>query len=102
MVAPRMIFQTVVSVLFTVASVRAHAMMEADKFIGAWRLVSAEFRSEDGAPADSPYGHDPQGILMYDAQGVMSVQIARKDRQPFGVADRLKGTPEEARAAFES
>ena len=51
-----------------------HAMMEADKFIGAWRLVSAQFRAQDGSLAPSPYGSEPQGILMYDAQGTMSAQ----------------------------
>jgi hypothetical protein len=80
----------------------AHAMMEADKFIGAWRLVSAEFRTEDGQLADSPYGTEPQGILMYDAQGTMSAQLAQKGRPPFAVADRMKGTPEEIKGAFET
>jgi len=78
------------------------AMMEADKFIGAWRLVSAEFRNEDGSPASSPYGTEPQGILMYDAQGVMAAQLTQSNRAPFAAADRLKGTPAEVKAAFES
>jgi len=80
----------------------SHAMMEADKFVGAWRLVSAEFRAEDGSIAQSPYGPEPQGILMYDAQGSMSAQLAHKNRQPFAVPDRMAGTPEELKAAFES
>lgn len=79
-----------------------HAMMEADKFIGAWRLVSAQFRAQDGSLAPSPYGTEPQGILMYDAQGTMSAQLANSSRRPFGIADRLAGTPEEIKAAFES
>ncbi len=53
-------------------------MMEADKFIGAWRLVSAEFRAEDGAIAESPYGPEPQGLLMYDAQSSMSAPMKSK------------------------
>lgn len=79
-----------------------HAMMEADKFIGAWRLVSAEFRAEDGAIAESPYGPEPQGLLMYDAHGSMSAQLAQKGRTPFAVADRMAGTAGEIKAAFES
>jgi len=79
-----------------------HAMMEADKFIGAWRLVSAEFRTADGAIAESPYGSEPQGLLMYDAQGSMAAQLAQKGRTPFAVADRMAGTPGEIKAAFES
>jgi hypothetical protein len=78
------------------------AMMEADKFVGAWRLVSAEFKLEDGSPAESPYGPEPQGILMYDAQGAMSAQLAQNHRRPFAIADRMAGTPEEIKSAFES
>lgn len=79
-----------------------HAMMEADKFIGAWRLVSAEFRAEDGSVAESPYGPEPQGLLMYDAQGSMAAQLAQKGRTPFAIADRMAGTAEEIKAAFET
>ena len=86
------------SVVYT----EVHAMMEADKFVGAWRLLSAEFRAEDGTLAESPYGPEPQGLLMYDAQGSMSAQLAHKDRKPFAVSDRMKGTPEELKAAFET
>ena len=89
-------------VLVATLTTPAHAMMEADKFIGAWRLVSAEFRTDDGELTESPYGDQPQGILMYDAQGTMSAQLAQKDRRAFAVADRMKGRPEEIKAAFET
>jgi hypothetical protein len=79
-----------------------HAMMEADKFVGAWRLVSTEYRTDDGAPAESPYGAQPRGLLMYDAYGSMSAQLAQNDRKPFATADRLKGSAEEIKAAYES
>ena len=88
--------------LFVMVCADLHAMMEADKFIGAWRLVSAEFRTEDGAVAESPYGPEPQGLLMYDAHGSMSAQLAQNARKPFAVADRKAGTAEEIKAAFES
>jgi hypothetical protein len=39
---------------------------------------------------------------MYDAQGTMCAQIASKDRKAFARADRLGGSAEEVRAAFES
>jgi hypothetical protein len=77
-------------------------MMEADKFIGAWRLLSTEFRNADDSLAESPYGSEPLGVLMYDAQGTMCAQISSKDRKPFAVADRKGGTAEEVRAAFET
>ena len=77
-------------------------MTESDKFIGAWRLVSAGFQTVDGSVAQSPYGPEPEGILMYDAQGSMSAQLANKNRSAFAVADRMAGTPGEIKAAFES
>jgi Lipocalin-like domain len=88
--------------LATAFCVELHAMMEADKFIGTWRLVSAEFRAEDGTLAESPYGREPQGMLMYDAQGSMSAQLAQNNRKPFGISDRMAGTPEEIKGAFET
>jgi hypothetical protein len=77
-------------------------MTERDKFIGAWRLVSARFQTEDGSVAQSPYGTEPEGLLMYDAQGSMSAQLANKNRRAFAIADRMAGTPGEIKAAFES
>lgn len=84
------------------AASSADAMMEADKFVGAWRLVSAEFRNEDGSPAASPYGEQPQGVLMYDAHGTMSAQLSQSGRVAFAIPDRMRGTPEEIKAAFET
>jgi Lipocalin-like domain len=92
----------VLGVLFLIANAETQAMMEADKFIGAWRLVSAEFRAEDGSLAESPYGAEPQGLLIYDSQGTMSAQLAQSGRKSFAIADRMAGTPEEIKAAFET
>ena len=73
-----------------------------DAFIGTWRLVSTEFRSEDGSPAESPYGNAPQGILIYDSHGNMAAQLAQSNRKPFAKADRKGGSDAGTRAAFES
>ena len=80
----------------------SQAMMEADKFIGAWRLVSAEFRNETGLAVESPYGKEPYGILIYDAQGAMSAQLSQGGRKPFAADDRLGASNDEVRGAFES
>ena len=76
--------------------------MSEDNFIGTWHLVSTEFRSEDGSPAESPYGNTPQGILIYDSHGNMAAQLAQGHRKPFAKADRKAGSDAETRAAFES
>lgn len=98
----KMLLGTWVASMLALLSPWANAMMEADKFIGAWRLLSAEFRNADDSLAESPYGSEPLGVLMYDAQGTMCAQISSKDRKPFAVADRKGGTAEEVRAAFET
>jgi len=98
----RLLFAVPVAGMLAIFSPWANAMMEADKFIGAWRLLSAEFRNADDSLAESPYGSEPLGVLMYDAQGTMCAQISSKDRKPFAVADRMGGSAEEVRAAFQS
>src|SRR5258705_676571 len=91
-----------VYLLAVVVCADLRAMMEAYKFLGACRLVPGEYPAADGTPAESPYGPEPQGLLMYDAQGSMSAQLAQKGRTPFAIADRMAGTPDEIKAAFES
>jgi hypothetical protein len=72
----------------------------ASRFVGAWRLVSSEFRRSDGR-VSYPYGPDAVGMLIYDAAGRMAVQIMRPDRPLFAAGDLMNGTAEEIRFAFE-
>jgi hypothetical protein len=74
----------------------------AEQFQGAWRLKSAEYRTLQGAPVDSPWGGQPTGIIMYDNAGNMSAQLGRSERARFAGNDSLRGSPEEIKAAFES
>src|SRR5688572_6514632 len=71
-----------------------------DKFIGAWRLVSYEFRDEEGN-VSHPFGEDTLGLIMYDRSGMMSVQIIRHDRPLFPSEDMFGAAPETVKAAFE-
>ena len=70
------------------------------ELLGTWKLVSAEYRRKSGDPIEI-YGANPAGMLVYDAAGNMSIHIMRRDRPPFAVADRLGGTPDETKIAFE-
>ena len=88
--------------LLVLFSAPAFAMTEADKFVGVWRLVSIEYRSDDGAIVESPFGAEPQGTIMYDSLGNMAAQIASKDRPRFSSADRIAGSADEKKSAFES
>jgi Lipocalin-like domain len=92
----------VVAFLFTFLSSPLFAMTEADKFVGVWRLVSMEYRTDDGALVESPFGAEPEGTIMYDSLGNMAAQIGRKDRPRFSSSDRMAGSVEEKTAAFES
>jgi len=46
-----------------------------DQLIGAWRLVSIETIRPNGEVIYPYYGKHPQGLVMYDRNGSMSVQI---------------------------
>lgn len=71
-----------------------------ERFIGAWRLVAFEEERPDGEVV-CPYGNDAAGLLVYDASGRMSVQIMRRDREPFS-SDDWQGVPaEEIKKAVE-
>lgn len=99
---PFSLLAAIAAAMSAFCSTTAGAMTEADKFVGVWRLVSAEYRGDDGALVESPFGAEPEGMLMYDSFGNMSVQIARKNRERFASSDRLGGTSEEIKSAYES
>lgn len=65
-------------------------------FVGAWRLVSSEFRYADGTTIRT---YDT-GLLVYTADGYMSAQLMRYERPAFASTDRLGGTPEQIVAAY--
>ncbi len=71
-----------------------------DKFYGAWRLVSYEFRDEE-CNISHPFGEDTLGLIMYDHSGMMSVQIIRHDRPLFPSEDMFGAAPGTVKAAFE-
>jgi hypothetical protein len=52
-----------------------------DKFVGAWRLVSIETIRPNGEVIYPFYGKHPEGLIMYDDSGWMSVQIVSDPRQ---------------------
>jgi len=69
-------------------------------FIGAWRLVSFEFRKSDGSVI-YPFGAEAQGTIIYTETGRYSAQLMRKDRSRLKSGDQMKGTDEEVRSNFE-
>ncbi|HWX79778.1 MAG TPA: lipocalin-like domain-containing protein [Steroidobacteraceae bacterium] len=50
------------------------------ELIGAWRLLSIQIEGPSGSMSDPFYNADSTGMLIYDASGWMSVQIAGQHR----------------------
>jgi len=72
-----------------------------ERLIGAWRLVSIDYSGPNGALTDPDFGPNPEGIIIYDKSGWMSVQIVTANRPAMvRPATRASGsaTPEEASA----
>jgi hypothetical protein len=75
--------------------------MTQNQFIGTWKLISAEVRSEDGQIA-YPYGQNATGYIMYNPDGYMSVAIMKANRANFSSQDITGGTTEEKASAAET
>ena len=74
--------------------------MEGISIVGRWKLISIQAENPEGN-VRYPFGEDPFGMLLYDADGYMSLLIMRRNRSKFASDDMLGGTPEEIKEAFE-
>jgi len=77
----------------------------AEQLVGAWRLISVETKRPNGDTIYPFYGKHPEGLLIYDGSGWMSVQIV-SDPKPSvpTVSSReafSKATPTEKVAAID-
>jgi hypothetical protein len=66
-----------------------------EKFIGTWKLVSYEMRSDD--EVTYPLGKDAVGYLMYNDDGYVSAALMASKRRRF--MDMMNPTTEEIEAA---
>ena len=88
---------TASALIFGVFLPREEAAAQTVKeFVGTWTLVSSRLE-QDGKKTDF-FGPNPQGLLMYDADGRFSVIITRSDLPKFASNNRVAGTPEENKA----
>ena len=74
--------------------------MDSKSILGAWRLVTFEFRKGDGTVI-YPFGAEAQGSIIYTETGRYSGQLMRKDRPRLKSGDQMKATDEEVRSNFE-
>jgi len=68
-----------------------------EQLVGTWMIVAIDDLRPDGSRVPL-FGPDPQGMLMFDADGRYSLQLCRAGRPKFTSNNRLKGTPEENQA----
>ena len=81
-----------------------HRTSHEDGLVGAWRLISIETLRSNGEVIYPFYGKHPEGLLIYDASGWMSVQIISDPKPLVPKADSREAflastTTEKAAAA---
>lgn len=70
--------------------------------VGTWKLVSVSSIAPDGQRNDAPFGKHPAGMLIYTADGHMSVIIGYDNRKRLSSDDRLAASIEEKATAFDT
>ncbi len=69
-------------------------------FVGTWKLISCDAYRRNGQ-VQPLYGPSPEGRLVYDTAGNMSVQVMRTDRPEFRAGQKRRGSDDELRAAYQ-
>jgi hypothetical protein len=67
-----------------------------DRLVGSWILVS--LTSGEGGNETLPYGPNPKGTMMVDANGRFAITVMRSDLPKFASGNRMTGTGEETTA----
>jgi hypothetical protein len=70
-----------------------------ERLVGAWTLVS--LTAGEGADQTFPYGANPQGSMMVDANGRFMITVVRSDLPQFASNNRMTATPDEATAVVQ-
>lgn len=77
-------------------------MPGAADLVGRWTLAAWTISFSDGRPDTHPYGENPVGLLIYLADGRMSVTVSRADRARLSDENPRKAPEAEKAAAFDS
>jgi hypothetical protein len=70
------------------------------RLLGAWRLAAMEGRRPSGE-VFHPWGEDVRGRIVYTADGLVALQLARGAGTRFASDDLEAGTTEEVQRAFD-
>ena len=71
-----------------------------EQLVGTWLVAAVDNIRPDGSRFQS-LGPDPKGIMMFDANGWFSFQLAQPGRPKFASDNRLQGTAEENKATVQ-
>jgi len=71
-----------------------------EQLVGVWMIVSNDNIAPDGTKRQI-FGANPNGILIFEANGRYAQIFVRPGRPKFKANNRLQGTPEEIKAAYE-
>jgi Lipocalin-like domain len=91
---------TLVSCSQTASGIRPETA-GAPQIVGTWRIVSIDTSTATGEPRKKWMGEKPDGVLMYDGNGSMSVQLVKDPRPRFAEGNHEKATTEEKVGAFD-
>ncbi len=84
-------------VLLTSVLVTAHAQHPPNPLVGSWRFETTFVQRPDGSRVDL-FGPQPNGLLLFTADGHFALINTRPDRPKFVSHNRLTGTPAENQA----
>jgi len=68
--------------------------------VGNWQLVAVETLRPGGEVSTAWMGARPVGLITYQSNGLMAVQIMRDPKPTFAGGSRLSATPDELKQAF--
>jgi len=71
-----------------------------EQLVGTWLVATVDNIRTDGTRFQS-LGPNPKGIMMFDADGWFSFQLAQPGRPKFASDNRLQGTAEENKATVQ-
>ena len=71
-----------------------------EQLVGTWLIATADNIRPDGSRFQG-FGPNPKGVMMFDANGWFSFQLALPGRPKFASDNRLQGSAEENKATVQ-
>src|SRR6516162_5253494 len=71
-----------------------------DQLVGTWTLLLDDNIKDDGSHVPA-FGPNPEGTVIFTADGHYSLQISRYGRPAFASKDRMTGTADENKAVVQ-